>query len=148
MGSAETVGLISPSVQSIVLPPTEVDPREHPNELPEQELWLQICFLENPDSDRSTVSSRVKFPGQTMGWTTCVKLFPNLNFSPRKKSVPCNACPCSVASVVSNSARPHGLQPTRFLHPWDFPGKSTGVGCHCLLLPYTIYSNTLDKMDH
>ena len=26
------------------------------------------------------------------------------------------------------------LQPTRLLHPWDFPGKSTGVGCHCLLL--------------
>ena len=23
-----------------------------------------------------------------------------------------------------------GLQPTRLLHPWDFPGKSTGVGCH------------------
>ena len=36
-------------------------------------------------------------------------------------------------SVVSNSSRPHGLQPTRPLHPWDFPGKSTGVGCHCLL---------------
>ena len=36
-------------------------------------------------------------------------------------------------SVVSNSSRPHGLQPTRFLHPWDLPGKSTGVGCHCLL---------------
>ena len=29
--------------------------------------------------------------------------------------------------------RPHGLQPTRPLPPWDFPGKSTGVGCHCLL---------------
>ena len=26
----------------------------------------------------------------------------------------------------------HGLQPTRLLCPWDFPGKSTGVGCHCL----------------
>ena len=25
------------------------------------------------------------------------------------------------------------LQPTRLLHPWDFPGKRTGVGCHCLL---------------
>ena len=37
-------------------------------------------------------------------------------------------------SVVSNSSRPHGLQPTRLLRPWDFPGKSTGVGCHCLLL--------------
>ena len=35
--------------------------------------------------------------------------------------------------VVSNSLRPHGLQPTRLLCPWDFPGKSTGVGCHCLL---------------
>ena len=33
-------------------------------------------------------------------------------------------------SVVSNSSRSHGLQPTRLLHPWDFPGKSTGVGCH------------------
>ena len=36
-------------------------------------------------------------------------------------------------SVVFDSSRPHGLQPTRLLHPWDFPGKSTGVGCHCLL---------------
>ena len=27
----------------------------------------------------------------------------------------------------------HGLQPTRLFRPWDFPGKSTGVGCHCLL---------------
>ena len=36
-------------------------------------------------------------------------------------------------SVVSDSQGPHGLQPTRLLHPWDFPGKSTGVGCHCLL---------------
>ena len=25
------------------------------------------------------------------------------------------------------------LQPTRLLHPWDFPGKNTGVGCHFLL---------------
>ena len=30
----------------------------------------------------------------------------------------------------------HGLQPTRLLRPWDFQGKSTGVGCHCLLLYY------------
>ena len=36
-------------------------------------------------------------------------------------------------SVMSDSQWPHGLQPTRLLHPWDFPGKSTGVGCHCLL---------------
>ena len=36
-------------------------------------------------------------------------------------------------SVMSDSSRPHGLQPTRLLCPWDFPGKSTEVGCHCLL---------------
>ena len=36
-------------------------------------------------------------------------------------------------SVVFDPQRPHRLQPTRLLRPWDFPGKSTGVGCHCLL---------------
>ena len=36
-------------------------------------------------------------------------------------------------SVVSDSSRPPGLQPTRLLRPWDFQGKSTGVGCHFLL---------------
>ena len=36
-------------------------------------------------------------------------------------------------SVVSDSWQPHGLQPTRLLRPWNFPGKSTGVGCHCLI---------------
>ena len=29
---------------------------------------------------------------------------------------------------MSDSLRPHGLYPRRLLHPWDFPGKSTGVG--------------------
>ena len=29
---------------------------------------------------------------------------------------------------MSDSVQPHGLQPTRLLRPWDFPGKSTGVG--------------------
>ena len=36
-------------------------------------------------------------------------------------------------SVIYNLQRLHGLQPTRLLHPWDFPAKSTRVGCHCLL---------------
>ena len=36
-------------------------------------------------------------------------------------------------SVMSNSFRLHGLQPAKFLCPWDFPGKNTGVGCHFLL---------------
>ena len=42
-------------------------------------------------------------------------------------------CCCCVASVVSNSVRPHRRQPTRLSHPWHYPGKNTGVGCHFLL---------------
>ena len=29
--------------------------------------------------------------------------------------------------------RPHRQQPTRLPHPWDSPGKNTGVGCHFVL---------------
>ena len=43
-------------------------------------------------------------------------------------------------SVVSDSSRPHGLQPTRLLRPWEFPGKSNGAGCHCLLRSYKMSS--------
>ena len=42
-------------------------------------------------------------------------------------------CFCWVASVVSDSVRPHRWQPTRLPRPWDSPGKNTGVGCHFLL---------------
>ena len=38
-----------------------------------------------------------------------------------------------VASVVSDSVRPHRRQPTRLPRPWDSPGKNTGMGCHFLL---------------
>ena len=34
---------------------------------------------------------------------------------------------------MSDSVRPQRRQPTRLLHPWDSPGKSTGVGCQFLL---------------
>jgi len=40
---------------------------------------------------------------------------------------------CVSHSVVSDSLQPHGVWPTSLLHPWDFPGKNTGVGYHLLL---------------
>ena len=43
--------------------------------------------------------------------------------------LPC-VCACS---IMSDSLRPHGLQPARLLWPWYFPGKNTGVGHHFLL---------------
>ena len=42
---------------------------------------------------------------------------------------------------MSDSQWPQGLQPTWLLCPWDFPGQSTGVGCHCFL-PVTALSST------
>ena len=43
----------------------------------------------------------------------------------------CNCC-CLVAKCLT-LLRPHGIKPARLLSPWDFSGKSTGVGCHLLL---------------
>ena len=40
---------------------------------------------------------------------------------------------CLVAKLCPILLWPHGLQPTRVLYLWDFPGKNTGVGCHFLL---------------
>ena len=48
---------------------------------------------------------------------------------------------------MSDSVRPHGLQPTRLLHPWDFPGNSTGVGCHYLLPIGDFSENNLGSRD-
>ena len=44
---------------------------------------------------------------------------------------------------MSDSLWPHELQPSRLLHPWDLPGKSTGVGCHCLLHTYALENENL-----
>ena len=38
-------------------------------------------------------------------------------------------CAMLSCSVMSNSLQPYA----RFLHPWDSPGKNTGMGCHALL---------------
>ena len=49
-----------------------------------------------------------------------------------------NAWKWKVKVKSLSRVRPHGLQPTRLLCPWDFPGKSTGVGCHHLLRIYIL----------
>ena len=44
-----------------------------------------------------------------------------------------SVCRCLVAKPCPTLLWPHGLQPARFLCPWDFLGKNTGVGCQFLL---------------
>ena len=44
--------------------------------------------------------------------------------------------PAAAAAASRQSCltvQPHRRQPTRLCHPWDSPGKNTGVGCHFLL---------------
>ena len=48
---------------------------------------------------------------------------------------PCS-CPAAAAAKslqLCSTVRPRRQQPTRLPHPWDSPGKNTGVGCHFLL---------------
>ena len=58
----------------------------------------------------------------------------NVLVADQMKAISLNKCGCAkFTSVVSDSLRPHGLQPTRLLCPWDSPGKNTRVGCHAHL---------------
>ena len=47
----------------------------------------------------------------------------------------CNLCVCvcvrSVTLVVSDSLRPQGLLPTRFLYPWEFSRQEYWSGWPC-----------------
>ena len=47
---------------------------------------------------------------------------------------------------MSDSVRPHRLQPTRLLCPWDSPGKNTGVGCHFLLQCMKVKVKSLSRV--
>ena len=61
-------------------------------------------------------------------------------FSFKKES---NKCAAAAAKMLQ-SCPPlwrHRWQPTRLHHPWDSPGKITGVGCHCLLCNKCAFSN-------
>ena len=47
---------------------------------------------------------------------------------------------------MSDSVRPQRQQPTRLPHPWDSPGKNTGVGCHFLLQCMKVKSESLSPV--
>ena len=50
------------------------------------------------------------------------------------KESTCNVRAAAAKSLQScPTLQPHRQQPTRLPHPWDSPGKNTGVGCHFLL---------------
>ena len=48
-------------------------------------------------------------------------------------------CCCPVSELDLTLLRPHGLQPAKLFCPCDFPGKNTGLGCHCHFLLQGIF---------
>ena len=63
-------------------------------------------------------------------------LFLSLNIS--KEFLQCCVVSALLLLLLSRFSRvrlcaTHRRQPTRLPHPWDSPGKNTGVGCHFLL---------------
>ena len=66
--------------------------------------------------------------------TMCHALFIHLKDKAKwmNKSMILQNC-CLVTKSCPIPLGPHGLQPTRFLCSWAFPGKNTGVSCHFLL---------------
>ena len=50
----------------------------------------------------------------------------------------------SEVTQLSDSQQPHGLQPTKLLHPWDLPGKSTGVAQYAI----NIKKNCICRISH
>ena len=99
----------------------------------EVDVFLELsCFYDYPTDVGNLISGSSAFSKTSLNiWRFTVQslLKPGLeNFEHYFASL----C-CYVASVVSDSVRPHIWQPTRLHHPWDSPGKNTEVGCHFLL---------------
>ena len=53
--------------------------------------------------------------------------------APGEGSTACMLPPHALPQDCTSGLQPHGLQPSRLLHPWNSPGKNTGVGCPSLL---------------
>ena len=112
---------------------------------PRQEYWIGLPFpspgdLLDPGIEPGSCalagwSFTTEPPGKLYSDTgTTQYLHSPCLIMPREETTSSCCCCCyQVASVVSDSVRPHRWQPMRLPRPWDSPGKNTGVGCHFLL---------------
>ena len=135
------------SVVSDSVPPHRWQPTRLPRlwDSPDKNTGLGCHFLLQFNHDililRSSVKSLRRAWLGAIPWTAAYQAPPSLGFSkqeywsgvplPSLKCIHCRCC--QVTSVAFDSVWPHRRQPTRLPHPWDSPGKNTGVGCHFLL---------------
>ena len=102
-----------------------------------EESFFMVCCIWNTNTDFNKNFRSQRHVSLFSLW--CLSVKPSIAATPPESHwiwlyIPCCCCCCCcIASVVSDSVQPHRRQPTRLPHPWDSPGKNTGVGCHCLL---------------
>ena len=107
-----------------------------------------------PTSQKKQESSRETSTSAFLTTPNTLKVWISTNWKILKEMEIIYCCCCKVASVMSNSVRPHRWQPTRLRRPWDSPGKNTGVGCHFLLqrmkwkVKVKSFSRVRDPMDY
>ena len=92
-----------------------------------KELMIQVtCLLSTPLSNNCLFNKH----SIIFLW-----IYSRLSLVKLDHCVICCYCVCVFVRSVAQSTllRPHGLQSSRVLCPWDFPSKNTGVGCHFLL---------------
>ena len=90
-------------------------------------LAWRIPWTEEPDGLWSMGSQRVRHK-----WSDLPPTQKYNNTVITRTKIETFICCCCVASVMSDSLLPHGLQPTRLPCPWNSSGKNTGVGCHSI----------------
>ena len=91
-----------------------------------QKYWSGLPFPPPGDLPEPRIGAKSPATPALSGKSFTTKL-------PRKPILSLLLNCCKVASVVSDSVQPRRWQPTRLPHPWDSPGKNTGVGCHFVL---------------
>ena len=83
-----------------------------------------FVFLLSPCLTLKSFISKSSFPQNSSSQVRSQHLSEGVHYiSPSKVISNCVSC-----SVVPNSLRPHGLQLTRLLCPWDFPGQGYWSG--------------------
>ena len=101
--------------------------------------WTNYPFLEEPGALWKLASSELLCrllwlfdqSSVTWGYFQC-RLTPVVHIELHEKGSQMNWF-TMLCSVMSYSLWPYGLKPARLLHPWNFPGQNTGVGCYFLL---------------
>ena len=94
-------------------------------------VWGQLLEPRPCSMTYSERKDKMEFPWNF--WSLCAQI------SFLSRSVPGTFHSCSVFHLLLSCfshvwlCAPHRRQPTRLPHPWDSPGKNTGVGCHFLL---------------